>query len=137
MMSTIIQIMVEVISILGIATEEIQQGRMSEKFSRTMSPLTERCSERFWKKLIGKTDMEDALKRLDQSTQEESRMATAEVLKTTHAIGQSVRGVREQVLAVDNRVASVGNKVASIDDRVSSVDDKVAEVINGTQRIIN
>jgi hypothetical protein len=30
MMDTIIQIMVEVISILGIATKEIKQGRMSE-----------------------------------------------------------------------------------------------------------
>ena len=30
MMGTIIQIMVEVISILGIATNEIKQGRMSE-----------------------------------------------------------------------------------------------------------
>jgi hypothetical protein len=33
MMDTIIQIMVEVLSILGIATKEIKQGRMSEYFA--------------------------------------------------------------------------------------------------------
>ena len=33
MMDTIIQIMVEILSILGIAMKEIKQGRMSEKFS--------------------------------------------------------------------------------------------------------
>jgi hypothetical protein len=32
MMDIIIQIMVEVLSILGIATKEIKQGRMSEYF---------------------------------------------------------------------------------------------------------
>jgi hypothetical protein len=33
MMDTIVQIMVEVLSILGIATKEIKQGRMSKYFS--------------------------------------------------------------------------------------------------------
>jgi len=37
--------------------------------------------------------MEDALKRLDKLTQEEARMATAEVLRTTHAIGDRVAEV--------------------------------------------
>jgi hypothetical protein len=58
-----------------------------------MSRLTERCLETFGKKLIGRTDMEDALKRLDKLTQEEARMATAEVLRTTHAIGDRVAEV--------------------------------------------
>jgi hypothetical protein len=122
MMDTIIQIMIEVLSILGIATKEIREGRMSELCSSsTMSPLSERRSEKYWKKLIGRTDMEDALKRLDKLTHEEARMATAEVLRATHAINEGVRGVGEQVIAVD--------------DRVASVDNKVAEVINGAQVI--
>ena len=36
MMDTIIQIMVEILSILGIAMKEIRQGRMSEKFSTSI-----------------------------------------------------------------------------------------------------
>ena len=71
----------------------------------SMSPLTERCSEKYGKKLIGRTDLEDALKRLDKLTHEEARMATAEVLKMTHAIDEGVTGVSEQVLVVDDRVA--------------------------------
>jgi hypothetical protein len=42
------------------------------------------------KKLMGKNDVEDALKRLDALTQEEARMATAEVLKITHAVDDKV-----------------------------------------------
>jgi hypothetical protein len=41
MMDTIVLIMVEVLSILGIATKEIRRGQMSEKFIMSMSPLTE------------------------------------------------------------------------------------------------
>ena len=81
--------------------------------------LTERYSEKYGKRLIGKADLEDALKRLDKLTQEEARMATAEVLRMTHAIDETVTEVREQVVVVDDRVASVGGKVA--------------EVINGMQ----
>ena len=67
MMDIIIWIMVEVLLILGIATKEIRQGRLSEQFIRSMSTLTEGCSEKLGKKLIGRTDMEDALQGLDQS----------------------------------------------------------------------
>jgi hypothetical protein len=74
-----------------------------------MSPLTKRCSEKFGKKLIGKTDLEDALKRLDKLTQDEARMATAEVLRATHAIN----------------------------DIVASVDNKVTEVVGGVQTIFS
>ena len=38
------------------------------------------------KRLIGRTDMEDTLKRLDKLTQEEARMAVAENLKATPSL---------------------------------------------------
>ena len=60
------------------------------------------------KGLIGRTEMEDVLKRLDKPTQEDVCMATAQNLRVTH---------------------TVVNTVAAIDDPVSSVDNKVADVI--------
>ena len=43
-----------------------------------MRILTEGCSEKYVKKLIGRTEIENGLKRLDKLTQEEARMAVAE-----------------------------------------------------------
>ena len=60
--------------------------------------------EKYAKKLIGKTEIEDALKRLDKLTHEEAWMGIAQNLKATHAVGE----------------------------RVGVVDDRVAEVIRGT-----
>jgi hypothetical protein len=38
------------------------------------------------KKLLGRNDVESALKRLDKLTQQEAKMATAEVLKITRGM---------------------------------------------------
>jgi hypothetical protein len=51
--------------------------------------VTEGCSEKYLKRLIGKTDMEDALKKLDQLTQEEAWMSIAENLRATLSIERS------------------------------------------------
>ena len=59
--------------------------------------MTERCSETYWKKLIGNTDMEDALKRLDTLTEEEVRIINAENLRATcdveNKVSEAIRGV--------------------------------------------
>ena len=128
MMDIITRIIVEVLSILGIATKEIRQSRISQQFSTSMSQLTERCLEKYGKKLIGKTDMEDALKKLDKLTQEEARMAVAQNLKATHTVDERVMGVANTVIAIDNRLADVNDRVASVGDRVAGVDDRVAGV---------
>jgi hypothetical protein len=62
------------------------------------------------KKLVGKTDLADALKRLDKLTNEEVRMVTAQVLEATN---------------------TVEGKVLDVDHKVARIDDKVAVVIDG------
>jgi hypothetical protein len=88
--------------------------------------LTGPFSEKYLKKLFGnRTDIEDALKRLDILTQEEAQMAAAQVLKATHAVDDTgrVRGVADIALSVDNRVAGVGDQVQGVDDKVTAAMD--------------
>ena len=82
-------------------------------------------SEKYVNKLIGRTKVEDALKRLDKLTQEEARMASAQNLKITHTVDENVREVVDTVVAIDNRVVTV-------DDRVKVVDNNLMQVIAGT-----
>ena len=89
------------------------------------------------KKLIGSTEMEDALKRLDKLTQEESRMAAAEILKVTRTVDKRVEGVADMVAGVDDRVASVDDRVAGVDDRVASVNDRVVAVDDNVKVVDN
>ena len=85
------------------------------------------------KKLIGRTELEDALKRLEKLANEEVQMTTAQVLKVTHTLDDRVRVVDNKVACVDDRVALVNERVAGVDDCVKAIDDKVAVVIDGVQ----
>ncbi|KAH9012832.1 hypothetical protein EDB83DRAFT_2189816, partial [Lactarius deliciosus] len=81
MTDIVVKIMVEVLSILGIVTKEVGQGR----------------TKAYLKKLVGRKDVEDALHRLDALTQEEARMAAAEVLAITRGIDDKVKDVGDKV----------------------------------------
>src|ERR1700761_7375726 len=70
-------------------------------------------------------DLEAALKKLDQLTQEEARMALAEVLEITH-------NIRDEVKVVDGKVESVGDEIGN---KVQCVDEKVQAVINSAQGV--
>ena len=86
---------------------------------------------------MGRTDIEDALKRLDRLTQEEARMAAAQLLKVTNTIDNRVEGIANNMLIVDDRVACVDDRVKDVDDKVKAVDDKLVAVIDGAQYIFN
>jgi methyl-accepting chemotaxis protein len=90
--------------------------------------FSEKYLKKFMKKLIGNNEIEDALKRLDRLTQEEARMAAAQLLKIANAIDSEVREITDNVLVVDSRVAGVDDRVACVDDRVAGVDEHVAGV---------
>ena len=67
-------------------------------------PIADRNSEKYLKKLVGRTDIEDALSRLDKLTQEEARMAIAQVLKVAHHIEDGVKTVGDNVKDVDDKI---------------------------------
>src|SRR5712691_520375 len=74
---------------------------------------------------MGDTDIEESLRRLDNLTQEEAKMAAAEQLKIAHTVEGIVVGVDERVEEVGGDVQSVSKKVQDVDDRVQAVDDEV------------
>jgi archaellum component FlaC len=128
MRDIIVKIMVEVISILGVVTKEIRQGRTSMPFAVDISLNADLPAEKYLKNLFGMKDVEDALQRLDKLTQEEARMAAAEALTITRGIDDKVNVVDERLEGVDERVQSVDVKVEGIDEKVLIVDGRVQGV---------
>ena len=47
--------------------------------------------------MLGNTDIEDSLKRLDKLTHEEARMAVAQLLKVTYTVHDKVKVVSDTV----------------------------------------
>ena len=83
--------------------------------------------------MTGNRDIEDSLDRLDRLTQEEARMAAAELLKMTQSVDDKVMGVDGRVKDIGGKircdVQDVGNMVQSVErrvrDKVQDVDDKL------------
>lgn len=110
MLDLIVKIMVEVLGILAIATKNVKQRSASKSIPLDMTTSDSFDSEKYLKKLLGRTDIEDALTRLDKLTHDEALMATAQVLKLAR---------------------TVDDKVTNIDGKVTEIDDKVKTVIDG------
>ena len=97
--------------------------------------LTKRCAEKFFRKLAGMADLEDALKKLDRLTQEEARMANVEVLRLTQSIRDGVKVVDGKVEEVGEKVEGVGEKVEDVAGKVEGVDEKVQVVIESARSL--
>ncbi|KAI0301708.1 hypothetical protein B0F90DRAFT_1917286, partial [Multifurca ochricompacta] len=90
MTDIIVKIMVEVLGILAIMTKEIKQG----------------STKKYLKKLVGRTDIEDALGRLDKLTHDEALMATAQILKLTHSVGDKVTATANEAKVIMQQTAN-------------------------------
>ena len=101
------------------------------------------------------TKLDDGLQKLDKMTNEEARMANAEVLmlapRLTHHIDEKVgevdnkvQGVRTQVKDVDEKVQAVDKdakvvciQVQQVDENVKMVGEKVQTAIDGVQIVLS
>ena len=89
---------------------------------------------------MGRTDIEDALQRLEKVTMEEAKMAVAEALKAIHGVGNQVgdkmdgvlKVVEERMRGVEGMLQGVGDALQGVDGRVKDIGDKV---IIGAQAI--
>ncbi|KAN0132855.1 hypothetical protein V8E53_009220 [Lactarius tabidus] len=98
MKAIIVDIMVEVISILGIATKEIKEGRI----------------KKFFKRFFGINRLGDALQRLEDVRAEEVLMAGAETLTIAHRIDADVQGVGHEVHSIHAGVTEGREKMVVV-----------------------
>ena len=56
---------------------------------------TQRAAEKFTKKLLGESEIETVLQRLDRLTQDEARITVAQTLGVVHGLVESVKVVME------------------------------------------
>ena len=79
MTKTVINIMVELLSVLALASNQINQGQLSKlryPFCRLLMAWL--VTEIYARKLLGEKGIESAIQRLDRLTLEESKMTVAQ-----------------------------------------------------------
>ena len=101
------KIMAQVLSVLALSTKEMKERRISRSVRWVLSFMADYETEKFMKRIAGRTDVEDALERLDMLTKEENLMTTARNLKITHRVDVNVMAVQELTHRVDVKVATI------------------------------
>ena len=95
MEGVLVKIMVELIAVLALATQQIKQGRFSEFVLLMLHTPAQRDSEKFAKKMLGENDVEAVLNRLDRLTMEESRMTVAQTMEVVHGLFANMKVVMD------------------------------------------
>ena len=97
------------------------------------------------KRLMGKTEVEDALERLNVLTQEEYLMTVARTLiqELTHHVDNNVMEIRELTYRVDDNVMEIQElthevhaDVEEINERTRSIDDNVKVTKDGALQFL-
>ena len=95
MTEILVKIMAELLSVLALATKQIRQGRFSKRIMIYELAISQRIIEKFAKKLLGESEVEAVLQRLDRLTQDEARMTVAQTLSVVHGLVNNTRVVME------------------------------------------
>ena len=100
------KIMAQVLSVLALSTKAMKERRISGSL-RLMSYqyfMADYETEKFMKRLAGRTDLEDALQRLDILTKEENLMTAARNLEVTHRVDVNVMATQELTRNIHDNV---------------------------------
>jgi hypothetical protein len=103
MTEVIVKIMLELLSVLALASKQIKQGRFSKCAITSILSMTRCAIEKFTKKLLGESEIETVLQRLDRLTQDEARMTIAQTLGVVHGLVANVKAVIEGAPYLRNR----------------------------------
>jgi hypothetical protein len=103
MTEVIVKIMLELLSVLALASKQIKQGRFSERAITFILSMTQYAIENSTKKLLAESEIETTLQRLDRLTQDEARMTVAQTLGVVHGLAANVKIFIEGATYLYNR----------------------------------
>jgi len=95
MTDLIVKILVELLSVLALATKQIRQGRLSKHIIMYNLSVAQYSIGRFAKKLLGESEVEAMLQRLDRLNRDEVRITVAQTLSVVHGLVNNTRIVME------------------------------------------
>ena len=120
--------MAQVLSALALSTKEMQDGQISGCIRSRYPFLAVYGTEKFLKKLAGKTDVEDALRRLDRLTNEENLLVAARTLGIVVRVDDNVTTINEVIQGVDGNVRATKELTHHMDQNIMTIKEAVCDV---------
>ena len=124
------KIMAQILSVLALSTKTMKERRISESINFMYCLFADWGTEKFVKRLAGRTDVEDALQHLDTLTKEEGLMTAARNLEVTHNVDDNVVAIKEVIHDIDSNVNIIKEVVGKIDSNVVAAKGLTQEIDN-------
>ena len=125
------KILAQVLSVLALSTKEIKERRISMLICPRYSFLADDSAEKFMKRLIGKTAVEDGFQQLDLLTKEENLMAAACTLRVASDIQHDARAIKEDTRGIKD----IKDDTQDIKDDTRSIKGFTRDIIDNTRDI--
>jgi len=122
------KIMAQLLCILALSTKAMKERRMSELIYLLCPFPVDYGTEKILKRLVGRTDVEDALERLDTLTKEEISMTVARNLEVTDRIDGNAMAIKDIVLNVDGNVNATKELAQDVDSNVKLITEVIRDV---------
>ncbi len=87
--------MVQLLLVLALAMKQVKEGRFSGHPITSIWLVAKFATEKFAKKLLGDSEVEAVLERLDRLTQDEARMTIAQTFGVVHGLVGNIKVVME------------------------------------------
>jgi hypothetical protein len=98
MTEIVVKIIVELLSVLSLATKQIRQGRFSKSSITYKLSVSQFAIEKFAKKLFGESEVEAALQRLDRLIRDEIATTLSVVLGHVYATRKVTEGTHPSLM---------------------------------------
>jgi len=134
------KIMAQVLSILALSTKAMMDRRISGlEYSLGPSSTTDTDygAEKILKKMVGRTDVEDAVLQLDNLTKEEALMVVVRNLEVAHRVDWNVEATKELTEDIGDNVKAAVALTEDVIGNVKLIDHKLSTTKDGTQRILS
>src|SRR6266851_324135 len=122
------KIMVHVITVLALSTRAMKERRKRGSTGLIYYLFADYGNDTILKRLVGRTDIEDALQRLDTLTNEEGLMTTARNLEVTHHVDGNVATIKEVIQDVDGNVKMMKELASGVDGNVKAIKELTRDV---------
>ena len=117
------KILAQVLSILAVSTKDMKDRRISVLVYFKTFSFADHKTEKFMKRLIGKTEVEDGLQRLDMLTKEENLMTTACTLEVTGEIRRDVDVIKDDTRDIKDDTHDIKEDTRDIKEDTRDIKD--------------
>ena len=122
------KILAQVLFVLALSTKEMKERRISVFICSKYSFLADRSAEKFMKRLIGKTEVEDGLQELDMLTKEENLMTAARTLGFTSDIRHDAKVIKDDTRDIKDDTRHIKDDTCDIKDNTRDIKDDTRNI---------